>query len=276
MWLVVSSRRPYDLDTAEGRVEALRRTVPLIAQMKNLSLRDEYARQLAGWAGWQDTATVVRRVRQAAGETSLSARERRDAAGGTPTTTGVPSSLSVSLRLQREALKAVLQEPALAGPAYDELPSEAFTDEAYAHLHAAVLAAGGTTAGMTGSAWVEAVTAACPCPRRSLVSELAVEALPVDGDAADTQRYITSVLTGLRALIVGRQVAEIRSRLQRRSPLEDAEGYHQLFGDLFALEHYHRTLRQKAVGATDSGTGLVSLTNAAQARTTGRPGVLCR
>ncbi|HEV7906517.1 MAG TPA: DNA primase, partial [Pseudonocardiaceae bacterium] len=38
----------YDLDTAEGRVGALQRTVPLVAQIKDVSLRDEYARQLAG------------------------------------------------------------------------------------------------------------------------------------------------------------------------------------------------------------------------------------
>lgn len=143
----------HDLDTPEGRVAALRRTVPLIAQIKNLSIRDEYAHQLAGWTGWHDTATVVRRVRQAAGETSARRGRRPDAADGTPSTSGVPSSSSVSLRLQREALKAVLQEPALATPAYDELPGEAFTDPAYAQ----VLAARGTRAGMCGSAWVEAV-----------------------------------------------------------------------------------------------------------------------
>ncbi|MGH3915675.1 MAG: DNA primase, partial [Pseudonocardiaceae bacterium] len=57
----------HDLDTAEGRVEALRRTVPMVARIKDVSLRDEYARQLAGWVGWEDTATVLRRVRETAG-----------------------------------------------------------------------------------------------------------------------------------------------------------------------------------------------------------------
>src|SRR5690606_17916433 len=56
----------YDLDHAEGRVEALRRTVPVVADIRDSTLRDEYARQLAGWVGWDDPATVVRRVREEA------------------------------------------------------------------------------------------------------------------------------------------------------------------------------------------------------------------
>ncbi|MFZ0835165.1 MAG: DNA primase, partial [Mycobacterium sp.] len=45
-----------DLDTAEGRVAALRRCVPMVAAIKDPTLRDEYARQLAGWVGWDDVA----------------------------------------------------------------------------------------------------------------------------------------------------------------------------------------------------------------------------
>jgi hypothetical protein len=120
----------------------------------------------------------------------------------------------------------------------------AFTHEAYGKVHAAVLAAGGTSAGMTGSAWIDAV--ASHCPHRSLVTELAVEPLPVAGEATDTQRYLTSVLAGLRAVVVGQQVAEIRSRLQRLSPLDDTNSCHQLSGDLVTLQQYHRTLRERA------------------------------
>ena len=53
----------HDLDNAEGRVGALRRCVPMVANIKDPTLRDEYARQLAGWVGWDDVAQVVGRVR---------------------------------------------------------------------------------------------------------------------------------------------------------------------------------------------------------------------
>ena len=55
-----------DLDSAEGRVSALRRCVPIVAQIKDPTLRDEYARQLAGWVGWPDVAQVIGRVREEA------------------------------------------------------------------------------------------------------------------------------------------------------------------------------------------------------------------
>ena len=35
----------------------------MVAQIKDPTLRDEYARQLAGWVGWDDVAQVIGRVR---------------------------------------------------------------------------------------------------------------------------------------------------------------------------------------------------------------------
>ena len=40
-----------DLDTAEGRVHALRAAAPVVARIKDPALRPEYARRLAGWLG---------------------------------------------------------------------------------------------------------------------------------------------------------------------------------------------------------------------------------
>jgi DNA primase len=47
---------------------------------------------------------------------------------------------------------------------------------------------------------------------------------------------------------VGRQVAEIKSKLQRMSPVEQSDEYHALFGDLVALEAYRRSLLEQASG----------------------------
>src|ERR1700709_16007 len=49
------------LDSAEGRVSALRRCVPMVAKIKESTLREEYARQLAGWVGWDDVAQGIGR-----------------------------------------------------------------------------------------------------------------------------------------------------------------------------------------------------------------------
>jgi DNA primase len=102
---------------------------------------------------------------------------------------------------------------------------------------------------LSGPDWIEAVAA--HCPQRSLITELAVEALHAKGGAEDDARYIGSLLAHLQATVVGRQVAEIKSRLQRISPLDDADTYHHLFGDLVALEQYYRALREQALGAQE-------------------------
>ncbi|EUA33409.1 toprim domain protein [Mycobacterium xenopi 4042] len=112
-----SALAEFDLDSAEGRVGALRRCVPMVAQIKDPTLRDEYARQLAGWVGWDDVAQVVGRVRD---EAKQRRRPRRPASA--PTETGVaeqaalrPDPRDPTLWPQREALKSALQYPALAG-----------------------------------------------------------------------------------------------------------------------------------------------------------------
>jgi DNA primase len=194
---------------------------------------------------------VVTRVRESTGEPVI--RERVRPRTNRPEAADRPRPDDPRLALQREALKAALQLPAVAGPAYDELATEAFTHPAYVALHAAVLAAGGTAGGaargLTGPAWLEAVSAECPTQLRGLVTELAVEPLRLPRKHSDEARYVTSVVAGVRLARVEAQVAELKSKLQRMSP--EAEGYHALFGDLVPLEQYRIALRDKAMGTVE-------------------------
>jgi len=267
--------REHDLDTAEGRVEALRRTVPLVARIKDVSLRDEYARQLAGWTGWEDVPTVLRRVREtaegAAGPAGGGARpggaagtqQRRprpptaaNTAANTaakdvqPTPEGPRRPRPDDPRLwpQREALKVALQTPALAGPMYGTIQPDAFTEPAYLALHKAIIAAGGTTAGLAGPSFLDAVAVHCPqATVRTLLTELTVE--PLEVRSADEARYASAVLARLQETVVLREITQLKSKLQRLSPVEDAVAYHQMFGDLVALEQYRKGLGEQALGA---------------------------
>ncbi|GAA2070747.1 DNA primase [Williamsia deligens] len=262
----------HDLDTAEGRVHALRDTVPVVSRIKDVALRDEYARQLAGWVGWDDVGQVLRRVREQAGGTArattgASARAQvRDRGGvrGASPTGGVagaarPSPADPRLWPQREALKGALQYPSIAGTVFDSLPPECFPEPAYALVRAAIDRVGGTGSGMGGAEWVDAVgraaesaapvgtdesTAAGPM-LSSLVTELAVEPMPVDEHAIP--RYVGSVLARLQEIWVGEQIADIKSRLRRMSPGDDPDGYNSVFGDLVALEAYRRSLLEQAM-----------------------------
>ncbi|HEY0813716.1 MAG TPA: DNA primase [Pseudonocardia sp.] len=239
---VRSVLRDFDLDSAEGRVAALQRTVPLVARIKREDLRDEYARRLAGWVSWDDIAMVVRRVRETAGA-PVEPRGRRPVAP--------PPKDDPRLHVQREALKAALQVPAIAGPSYDELPDQAFTHPALQAVHRAVQAAGGVGAGLSGQAWVEVVAAGCTTDVRPLVSELAVEAMELprrshSRSESDEARYVASIIAGVRLALVEAQVAELKARLQRTNPVDEPDAYHQLFGDLVPLEQYKIALRSLA------------------------------
>lgn len=244
-----------DLDTAEGRVGALRRCVPMVAKIKDPTLRDEYARQLAGWVGWSEVAQVVRRVREQAKSPPVRISGRRAPAGDDPVTRSAPSRpdpRDPTLWPQREALKAALQYPALAGPVFDSLTVEGFTQSGYAAVREAIQKAGGVSNSAGGVQWIDRVrgeltdTAVSP-----LVNELGVEAIRVDDDEK-LPRYIGGVLARLQEVSVGRQVAEVKSKLQRMSPVEQGEEYHALFGDLIALETYRKSLLLQASGEDPS------------------------
>jgi DNA primase len=154
------------------------------------------------------------------------------------------------LQAQRDVLKAALQLPALAGPVYDSLPDDAFPNAAYLAVHRAIRAVGGTASGLTGPELASAVAQRCEQPMlRTLVSELAVEVLPTK-DENDT-RYVAGILAGLQKELVGRQIAELKSRLQRLNPISNKDEYHSVFGDLVAFEEYHKALVRQASGMFD-------------------------
>jgi DNA primase len=235
-------------DNPQARVDGLRRAVPMVARIRDVALRDEYARRLAGWVGWEDVAQVVNRVREVAtgkphnGERTARRRPPAEAAAQVR-----PDPADPTLWPQREALKSALQYPAVAGPVFDSLTVESFTHPGYAAVRAAIEGAGGTAAALAGAQWIEAVREQTASPAAaSLVNELGVEAINVDDEKLP--RYIGGVLARLQEVWVGRQIAEVKSKLQRMSPVEQGDEYHALFGDLVAMEAYRRSLLEQASG----------------------------
>jgi DNA primase len=247
-----SALSEMDLDNAEGRVGALKRCVPMVALIKEPTLRDEYARQLAGWVGWDDVAQVIGRVREEAqkrgGAVRREARRATFKQSSTRPQTAVerPDPRDPTLWPQREALKGALQYPALAGPVFDSLPVESFTHPGYGAVRAAIQAAGGTSTGLTGAEWIDLVRQQA-AEAGALVNELGVEAIRQDDDER-LSRYIGIVMARLQEVWIGRQIAEVKSKLQRMSPIEQGDEYHALFGELVAMEAYRRSLLEQASG----------------------------
>jgi DNA primase len=226
----------YDLDTAEGRINALREAAPVVARIKDPALRPEYARRLAGWLGLGE------------GEVAKALRSNANSGGGS-TTASRPAQrrapIDPTAAVQREALKCALQEPALVSGWYATVEASAYPDESYRGVHEAIATAGGPRAEVTEASWVQAVLEACPDDQvRSHVRALAVEPMPVSGAAS--ARYATSVIARLLEFDASRRIDDLRGRVQRAeegSPERDA-----LFGDLMALEAYRRDLREQGEG----------------------------
>jgi DNA primase len=246
----------YDLDTPEGRVSALQAAAPVVASIRDRSLRPEYARTLAGWLGMEvepvveEVARAFRRTPSAGprGQMGAPTPTADPAEGAKPTHPPRPDPNDPALSVERGALKVALQAPDLAGESFDLLEPSAFTAPAYAAVHAAVVASGGVASGLRGPTWISTVQEhASDDAVRALVNELAVE--PVPSDEESFARYADEVVARLEELATTRRVTEVKSRLQRLNPVEQADSYNRLFGELVALEKHRRVLRERAIGS---------------------------
>jgi DNA primase len=230
----------FDLELPEGRVQALGEAAPVVARLKDWSLRGEYARRLSGWLG-MDEQTVIARVN--GGD---SRPEQRG--GRRPTAAARPDPRDPRLVVEREVLKLAVQHPALAGPVFDGLDSACFTAPAYVAVRDAITAAGGTATAVAGAAWVEKVAAGAEIDSvRGLVTELAVE--PLQTNDEDDPRYSASLLARLQEMALTRQITDLKSRVQRVNPVDSPEEYNRLFGELILLERNKIGLREQALGA---------------------------
>lgn len=248
-FVIESLLKDYSLDTAEGRLQALRRTVPVVAQIRDTPLQTEYARQLAGWVGWPDPNEVIRQVRQEAKNPKQQKRsawematpaQSNQPAPGQPTFE-LPNPEDPMLWAQREALKVALQYPETAGNYFDGINPDAFTHPAYRAVRDAMGKAGGTS--NAGPSWISHVADQMTSDDgRNFVSELAVEDMHVEDIAA----YTDSVLSRLQEVRVGNQIAQLKSQLQRMRPSDDEMAYNALFSDLVALEQARRELNDRA------------------------------
>jgi DNA primase len=234
----------HDVNSAEGRVRALRSTAPVVASIRDHALRPEYGRRLAGWLG-MDEQVVSAEVRRATVRTPErgNPRDPRPAPPRAPGSAEHVAPGDPGSRRQREALKLALQFPQLAGAVFDGLEAEEFTDPGYRAVRAAIAQAGGTAAVTEAGRWFDQVAAAAPdAGVRSLITRLAVEPPMVRDGVRGRQgveaRYVTTILTQVRIDAVQRYEAQVRSRLQRLDADKQAEEYLALFTELNNLVRY--------------------------------------
>ncbi|MGO1317325.1 MAG: DNA primase [Cellulomonadaceae bacterium] len=243
----------FDLDTAEGRVGALRAAAPVVAGIRDAALRPEYARMLAGWIG-MDGESVRRAVAAASRSGRHGAPDGGSRPGALPAAEHVdapegfarPDRADPVARLERQVLEVVLQYPQHVPADFDELAADAFSVPAWRAVHEAIRAAGGVGevgAGAPGE-WVARVVDEASPPVVGLVNELAVAPLPEDRESA-VEDYVRGVVRALAEMQITRRIADVRSRLQRTDAERSPEEYQAVFAELLSLDAQRRRLRER-------------------------------
>ncbi|MCB9519056.1 MAG: DNA primase [Gemmatimonadales bacterium] len=241
----------YDLDRADGRVDALREAARLVSSVRDKSKVDAFAREVAGMVG-VDIEEARAEVRRAAARGSRPAPTQAPPGRGEPEPAATPRQQLPDLRdprfsIERETLKLVLQHPAVVGRTAADVGGNDFTHPTYRAVWEVVAAAGGPATAGHDEGWAARLRDAADDPAvSSAISALGVEPLPTakEPDGA----YVAAHVFRLLELTALRRIADLKSRLQRTNPVEQATDYNRMFGELVALEQHRRTLRERAMG----------------------------
>ena len=222
----------HKLDSAEGRVNALNAAAPLVAQIRDKSLRPEYTRLLAGWLG------VEVEIVSAAVAQGVKARPRTEEVHevSNEENNWRPDPSDARLILEREVLKSRLQEPHLfTGSLWTDIEADAFTHPAYRQMRKTI---DENPTLSHGTITDEKIA--------TIFTELTVE--PIRADGKPTAAYAESIVARLREVAISRSIAALKSSLQRLNPVENEIEYNAAFTALVALESTRRSLHDLALG----------------------------
>jgi DNA primase len=273
-----STLHDHNLETPEGRLAALDAAAPIVGRIKDRGLRQLYAVSLDRWLGMMDEGFVLDRVLAHGGPPKPKSGQNRQQGNGA----GPPGSSSAAgpgagsssqsgsggvaagqgpgrsgyeqndpvVNVERQALKLAVQRPALCGPAFDELSPSIFTVPAHAAVCELMAATGGVVSASSAREWSERLRAAAPNDNaRGFVTRLAVEPLEVPGVSGEPDaRFAEGVLARVEELAVSRDIATVKSRLQRLNPVTEQGDYNRMFGDLVGLEQRRKVLAERAAG----------------------------
>lgn len=235
----------YDLDRVDGRLAALRAAAPLVSSIRDASLVSGYLRELAQLLG-MDPEEVRREAKittQRRGRPATRRPETGEALPGIPEpapSLPVPDPNDRRLEAERGTLRLLIRSPETFGADFNGLGIDHFSHPAYRELFASVLAAGDGP-----GSWTQRVLQVNPDPvLEQLVVSLAVE--PVLREP--TEAYAAEYCAQLRLQTLARQIAELKSKLQRTNPLDDQAGYNRMFAQLVNLEKERKDLLALATG----------------------------
>jgi DNA primase len=219
-----------DLSGIEDRARAIRAGLALVAGLDDPVRRQEYARVLAGKVGEPEVSVMLQLEQTLASQGFSTAAPERPA----------KSRMPPSQKIEREALKLLLQAPDLCAPRMAEIQVEQFVTPGYR-------AAFDLIREVDGSAAAPSALVAMAHDRSrgdqlaKLLAALAVEPPETIGPA--TRAYADQVFLRLQEFALKRRADELQKQLERLNPIKHEEEYQVLFEQFVRLEGARRKIR---------------------------------
>jgi DNA primase len=246
----------HDLETVEGRVAALRAAAPVVAGIRDRSMTQGYVRSLAGWLGLDpgEVATSVEEARRASGAVAaLERAQPKSVSDGRQSITSLPPlpeepagpSLmtlpgDLTTRLERDALMAILQQPAAVGLELIQRATRATLATASFDVVKDAVAVSLDSFG--DPRWLDVVLDQTPEYYAGLAKELAVAPLP-EREGREITTYCRGIVSSLVERDLLRQKADLMGQFQRTDVKAEPERHRELQRRLVEVEAERRAVR---------------------------------
>lgn len=236
----------FDLDRFDGRLEALRAAAPLVGSVRDASLVNGYIHELAKLLG-ADVDDVRREVSRAGRRKLSPGRERPmpeppepEPDDGALLGLPVPNPRDRGLEVERGTLRLMVRAPEVFAADWNGVTEEDFSHPTYRAIFGAIAAAG-----PPGADWPQPVlTGLGDAGATHVIAGLATEPLLRPASPGYAAEYVAR----LRLLALARTIADLKSKLQRTSPVDDQPAYNRMFANLLELEKRRRELHEVAMG----------------------------
>ncbi|MBV7363893.1 DNA primase [Actinomycetaceae bacterium TAE3-ERU4] len=248
-FVVRNSLAGFDLETVEGRVQALQAAAPVVSQIRDTALRNGYIRELASWIS-MPLGEVKRAVQRGSSNTNRDSREKN--VGSTYSSGNTPNDPVV--KKQAQALATVLQYPQVVDvQQFDSLSAEDFSVPSFtalkelieslgglAHYRALVSSAENNTAIAT-ERWLAELLEASAGSLDSVITRLSVGQIPTL-EEKDMAEFARGILAAVTTLSLTSKIARLRSRLSRGELTESEKT--EVFENLLEMEKRRRELNE--------------------------------
>ncbi len=227
--------KKYDLERADGRLGALREAAGLLGAIRDRSMVGGYLRELSDMLG-MDLEDVRREVANRSRQAPASGGKDASTPRSRKADVDWPDPNDPALRLERDALKLMLQYPFTFDEAWNSVQPEQFSHPGYAAVFRVI------SVTEPGEGWAEELRRRAP---NELVLQLLVMLMVEPLLRQADESYSLAHTNRLHLVSLSRQISDLKSRLQRTDPLKEPESHQSMFQEVTALELRRKQLLEQ-------------------------------